>query len=300
VEDHLKSYPIDGFLFNVERRGPLGAMLTRMWNRSGVPGCFCEYCRSAGRERGADPERARFGMEKIWDFVQETARGETRPPDGYFVTLLRLVMQHPEALMRNQVWASAMDSLRAEMYGVVKAIDPAKKIGWHIYHEGMFSPFFRAETDYGKFRRFSDYVKPVIYPVCAGVRFARYVGLVNQVIMRDTDVDQTLRLLYAVMGWDEASLDELPDRGFSSEAVAREVRRVVAAVQDEVPVYPGIDLGIPTAHQGRVATVEDVEQATLASYRAGGKGLVISRLYHEMDLDVLAGVGRALKSLGID
>ena len=79
-----------------------------------------------------------------------------------------------------------------------------------------------------------------------------------------------------------------------------EVKRVVTAVRDEIQVYPGIDPGIPTAHQGRVATAEDVEQAALALYRAGGKGILISRLYHEIDLDVLAGVDKALKALGID
>ena len=71
----------------------------------------------------------------------------------------------------------------------------------------------------------------------------------------------------------------------------------MARVQNAIPIYPGIDIDIPTALDEKRTQPADVNAAVLASFKAGAPGVVLSRKYAEMRLTNLAGSGEALKEL---
>jgi hypothetical protein len=96
----------------------------------------------------------------------------------------------------------------------------------------------------------------------------------------------------------EPSLAQLPTTGLSAEYVAVETRRAIADVQGAIPIYPGIDIDIPTGADEKRTQPADVKAAVIASFKAGAPGVVLSRKYAEMKLTNLAGAGEALRELG--
>jgi hypothetical protein len=95
----------------------------------------------------------------------------------------------------------------------------------------------------------------------------------------------------------EASLENLPTSGMSAEYVGRETRRALAEVNGAIPIYPGIDIDIPTGLKEKRTQPADVKAAVLAAFRAGAPGVVLSRKYAEMKLTNLAAAGEALRQL---
>jgi len=91
----------------------------------------------------------------------------------------------------------------------------------------------------------------------------------------------------------------LPTAGLSADYVARETARARALVKDAVPIYPGIDIDIPTDLKDKQTTPADVKAATIAAVKAGAAGVVLSRKYAEMKLTNLAGAGAAIRKLDL-
>jgi hypothetical protein len=187
----------------------------------------------------------------------------------------------------------------ALIYGTAKAINPQAQVGWHIMQYVTLSTFHGADQDFGRLALFADYIKPATYNNCAGPRFARYVHNLQSTIFRDFTPEQVLELHYAMLGLEgEASLDQLPTSGFSAGYVQTEARRAVADVQGEIPIYPGIDVDVPTALDEKRTRPDDVRGATLAAFEGGASGVVLSRKYAEMWLTNMDGAKEALQQLG--
>jgi len=89
----------------------------------------------------------------------------------------------------------------------------------------------------------------------------------------------------------------LRQTGLSADYVARETKRVLAAVQGRCAVYPGLDLGVPS-HDKQVAP-KDVRASVKAAFAAGAPGVVLSRKYSEMTLASLAAAGQGLREAGV-
>jgi hypothetical protein len=105
-----------------------------------------------------------------------------------------------------------------------------------------------------------------------------------------------LDMHYAFFGYTgEPALDKLPTAGLSSASVAIETRRAVADVQGAIPIYPGIDIDVPTELNEKRTQPADVRAATLAALHAGAPGVVLSRKYAEMKLTNIAGARQALQ-----
>lgn len=58
----------------------------------------------------------------------------------------------------------------ANIYQLAKSIRPDITVSWRIWHNNSFSLFYRAEQDYADFRRYSDFLKVVMYNNCGGPR----------------------------------------------------------------------------------------------------------------------------------
>jgi hypothetical protein len=181
------------------------------------------------------------------------------------------------------------------MYKLAHEIAPAKGMGWHVWHNNSFSPFYRAEQDYADFARYSDFLKVVMYNFCGGERLAQYVRSTQRSLFADFTLEQVLELTYDVQQYHDQPLDKIPAAGLGADYVLRETRRALAGAGPRMKIWPGIDVDIPTAATSKKTTPEDVYQSVKAAFDGGAPGVLLSRKYSEMRLDNLRGAGRAIR-----
>ena len=304
VEDYLRSYDVDGLMWGSERQGPLGNALVTNHGGQGAGGgvaCFCEYCIAAARKEGIDVERAKEGFTRLARWAS-TIHGTSeqpgqRPVDGAFVTFWRLLVKYPEIMLWEKLWNDALIGTYRDMYRLSHEIAPSKGIGWHIWHNNSFSPFYRAEQDYADFAGYSDFLKVVMYNLCGGERLAQYVRNTQRSIFADFTPDQVLDFTYTVQQYRDKPLDRLAAEGIGADYVLRETRRAVAGAGPEMQIWPGIDIDIPTAATSKKTTPDDTYQAVKAAFQGGAHGVLLSRKYSEMRLENIGGAGRAIQEL---
>jgi hypothetical protein len=63
-----------------------------------------------------------------------------------------------------------------------------------------------------------------------------------------------------------------------------------------VPIWPGIDIDLPTGEHETKSTPEDVSQAVTAAFDGGAGGVILSRKYSEMRLANLRAAGTAVRA----
>src|SRR5262245_8080860 len=297
VEDYLRSYDVDGLMWGSERQGPLGNVLVANHGGGGAGGrsaCFCQYCVQAASQQGVNVVRAKEGYARLVAWAA-AVRGGQKPVDGAFVTFWRLLMKYPEIVAWEKLWNDALNDTYRDMYKLAHEIAPAKGIGWHIWHNNSFSPFYRAEQDYADFSQYSDFLKVVMYNFCGGERLAQYVRNVNRSLFADLTPEQTLELTYSVQQYHDQPLDRIPAAGLGADYVLRETKRAIAGAGPNVKIWPGIDIDIPTAATSKKTTPDDVYAAVKAAFAGGAPGVLLSRKYSEMRLDNLRGAGRAIR-----
>lgn len=314
VEDYAKSYPLDGLAWCSERPGPLNLLMQGPVSPSDIS-CFCRHCADFARSRGIDVQRALQGYRELIGWNQAVTMG-TRPSDGAFVAFWRILLHYPEVLAWQTLWTDSQRQIYRDIYGVAKACSPDIQVGWHIYHNISFSPFYRADQDYAETGLFSDFVKVVIYNNCAGPRFYTWIQNISRALFADAEPEDVYPLMLKLLDLDEGAFDQLPQSGFSADYVRRETARAVSGIQGRAAIYPGIDIDIPTGPPphpeltkatehgwddvtGEVTrcTPESVRDAVRAAFTGGADGVVLSRKYSEMKLDNLSGVGWALKEM---
>jgi hypothetical protein len=299
VGDYLRSYDIDGLMWGSERQGPLGSVLGTNHGGAGAGGrvaCFCQYCTEAAKQQGINVDRARQGFTELTKWSAAVAGGQ-KPADGAFVTFWRLLVRYPEILAWERLWNEALYDTYRDMYKLAHEIAPAKGIGWHIWHNNSFSPFYRAEQDYAEFTQYSDFLKVVMYGFCGGERLAQYVRGANRSLFADLTPDATLALTYDLQQYHDRPLNELAAGGLGPDYVRRETARALAGAGPTMKIWPGIDVDIPTAATSKKSQPEDVYEAVKAAFAGGAHGVLLSRKYSEMRLDNIRAAGRAVKDL---
>jgi hypothetical protein len=296
VEDYLRSYDVDGLMWGSERQGPLGNALVANHGGAGAGGriaCFCRYCLDAARAQGINVDRARDGYTQLAAWAIHP-----RQADGAFVTFWRLLVKYPEILQWERLWNEALNDTYRDLYRRAHEIAPAKGIGWHVWHNNSFSPFYRAEQDYADFSQYADFLKVVMYNLSGGERLAQYVRNVHRSLFADLTPEQVLAFTYDVQQYqDQPALAALPAAGLGPDYVLRETRRAVAGVGPGVKVWPGIDIDIPTAATSKKTQPDDVYRAVKAAFEGGAHGVLLSRKYSEMRLDNIRAAGRAVREL---
>jgi|GEM_PF-2465080 len=327
IEDQLRSYPIEGINFNIERYGPLENTLLGnfgsgwMKRKPTAPTCFCPYCRDAAREKGINVERAKRGYLELLEFSERSwlaalktndplalqgvplcdNRDTTPPPEGYFIEFMRLLMRYPEILAWNQLFNDNLQNFFKEMYGTVKAVSPDRKMGWHVWHPRDYSPFERAGFNVGEMRRYADWIKPKMDYNSAGYRYHLQVRKLHQALFQDRTLEKAYSAINAVFGWEEAPFDELPQRGLGMDYLKKDLASYIGSVHGEVPIYPGIGINMPSGpagHPGFHPT--DPEELKLALHtiaEAGAKGVVLSRAFTEMKHENMVAAGEAINEI---
>ena len=297
VEDYLRSYDVDGLMWGSERQGPLDNALGA--NHGGVAtaiGCFCPHCLTAAHEQRIDVDRAREGFLQLERWAAALRAGE-RPADGAFVNFWRLRLKYPELLARERLWTDGLRDTYRDMYHLAHDLSPTKGMGWHVWHNNSFSPFYRAEHDYREYGEYSDFLKVVTYNNCGGPRMAQYIRNVRQTLFADLAAQQVLDFTYGVQQYRERPLDRITQDGLSADYVLRETRRAVAGSPAHVRIWPGIDIDIPTGPNEKKTQPEDVYQAVKAAFAGGAHGVLLSRKYSEMRLANLRAAGRAVREV---
>jgi hypothetical protein len=302
VSDWITNNDLDGLMWESERQGPLnnalGAHFGAISSRRSNINCFCEHCIHKAKDVGIDGQRARQGYIALDHWVSRTL-SQPRVADGTFVSLWRVFLEYPEILAWERFWYTSQEEMYGVIYGTAKAINPKVQVGWHIMHLVTMSPFYSADTNYARLVHVSDYLKPSPYNNCAGPRLAQYIRNVQSTVFRDMTPEQVLDMHYKFFGLEgEPSLDKLPTAGLSGESVGMETKRAMADVEGAIPIYPGIDIDIPTGLNEKRTQPSDVKAATLAALKAGAPGVVLSRKYAEMKLTNVAGAGDALREFG--
>jgi len=299
VKDWLTTNDVDGVMWESERQGPLNNTLQAHFGRikSTSINCFCAHCRRKANESGINVERACQGYLALNHWVEESL-SNTRLSGGSYVSLWRLLLEYPEILAWESFWFRSQEEVYGLLYGTAKEANPTAQIGWHIMHLVTMSPLYRAEQDYARLAHFSDFIKPSIYNNCGGPRFAQYIRNIQSTFFRDCTPEEVLELHYKFLGYEnEASFGKLPTAGLSADYVARETQRAIRDVQGSIPIYPGIDIDIPTGLSEKRTQPSDVKAAVLAAFEAGAPGVVLSRKYAEMRLTNLAAAGQALREI---
>lgn len=298
-EDYTRSYDIDGIMWGSERHGALGNALSLSHGGAGDParvGCFCAYCEAKCKREGRfDFQRVKEGYLELERWVRACRAGE-RPVDGYYVTFLRLLMRYPELLAWEQFFHDSLRELYRLLRERVRSIKSHVLVGWHIWHNNSFSPFYRAQQDVRQLSQCSDFLKVVMYHNCAGERMARYIDNVATTLFGDLSKQHALEFHYRILNYAERSYDEIPFTGFSADYVARETRRALEAAQGtQVQIWPGIDIDIPTDPKHSKSSPEGTRAAVRAALQAGAHGIILSRKYSEMRLANLEAAGEAVR-----
>jgi len=298
VEDYQRSYDVDGLMWGSERQGPLGNVLGTNHGGAGAGGrlaCFCQYCVEAAKKDGINVDRAKEGYTQLAAWVEGLARA--KPADGAFVTFWRLLVKYPEILAWERLWNEALNDTYRDMYRKSHEIAPARGIGWHVWHNNTFSPFYRAEQDYADFSAYSDFLKVVMYNLCGGERLAQYIRGSCRTLFKDVPPERVLDLTYDVQQYRAGALGDLAAAGLPADYVRSETKRAIAGAGPKMKIWPGLDVDIPTAATSKKTQPSDVYDAVKAAFDGGAHGVLLSRKYSEMRLDNIRAAGRALRDL---
>jgi hypothetical protein len=322
IEDYIKSYDLDGIMWSSERPSPLDRLIQEPTLQGlGLITCYCSHCKQRGKERGIDWRRAQEGYRKLVLWNADISRGAI-PSDGAFATFWRLLLTYPELLGWQSLWVDGQHQMYRDIFGTVRAYRPEMKVGWNMYQNITFSPFYRASQNYADLSHIADFLKISTYNTSAGPRFHTWIAGISRAVFGDADPKLVYPVLLKMLGLDEASYDDLPKTGLSAEYVKRETSRALVGGEGRCVIYSGIDVdipvgqpedvGIPNPDRGDLAmidadatagpdlaktTPERVKAAVLAAFEGGASGVVLGRKYSEMRLSNLEGAKAAMAEL---
>ena len=295
MEDHCRNYDIDGIMWCNERRSPLDKMIG-----GEAPACFCEHCRRLATARGLDVERIRHAFSAVDAYFQAARNGE-QFVDGAFIGFLRVLLQNPEILLYERFWVERNKDLDRELYGIVKWCNPDLSFGLNVWNRNHFNPFRKAQWPWDEQTSYADWVKPITYQHQSGQIYVKEMSALHRSIFRDVTPQAMTPIMYQLLGLDEAPWDDLVRTGLDPDTyIYGQCAETVAGVAGKVPVYMGLGVDAPRIQADQAACTPDiVYRSVMATYRAGGQGVIFSPNYAGMNLANLDGAARALVELGL-
>jgi hypothetical protein len=294
VEEHCRNYDIDGIMWCNERNSPLDRMM-----QGQAPGCFCQHCRREAIERGIDVERVRIAFREVHDFFR-AAHAKQSFVDGAFVEFLRVLLRNPEVLVWERHWLQRSKDLDAELYGIVKWCNPKLSFGLNVWNRNHFNPIRKAQWAWEEQTAWCDWVKPITYQHQAGEVFMKEMGFFGSTLLKDFTAKEFVPAMYAILGLNEAPADKVIAAGLDPDTyVHGQCADAVRGVAGKAKVYMGIGVDAPRVRADQaVCTPDIVRRSVLATFRAGGEGIVYSPNYAGMNLSNLDGGSEALTELG--
>jgi hypothetical protein len=295
VADMFNHYDLDGFQWGAERMGPLMNVILP-WNND-APVCFCEHCINRGKAANIDPERAKEGYKKLYEYVMKLKTDAPKPAEGVYTVYLRHIIRYPEILSWEYQYRLSREDVQKDMYQTIKAIKPTALVGWHVDQQPTsWDLVYRAEMSYEEMAPYSDYIKLILYHEVLGPRIRSwYLDRFKSTILSEISLEDSLNIYYDLFGYDknvEPKLNEMNKKGFSPDFVYRETKRSVASANGKTNIWAGIGFDVPGSPAD---DPEKVYQATLKAFQGGATGIMVSREYEEMRVPNLEAVGRAVR-----
>lgn len=295
IEDYCRNYDIDGIMWCNERRSPLDNLIAGR-----APNCFCEHCRREALQRGIDVERVKIAFKDVYKYFQDARNGEEFE-DGALVEFLRVLYFNPEVMLWERFWVERNKDMDRELYGIVKWCNKQLKFGLNVWNRNHLNPIRKAQWPWLEMTGWSDWVKPITYQHQSGGIYHNEMSQFHQSILRDLTPQEMTPIMYKLLGLNEAPWDEIIQTGFDPDTyVYGQCAATVKAVKGKVDVYMGIGVDAPRNREDQAKCTPDiVRRSVLATYRAGGKGVVYSPNYAGMELTNLDGGAQALEELGL-
>lgn len=302
VEDLARTYPLDGiFTIPHERFGPIEATIVG----GNLPTCFCAHCVARGEARGIDVSAARAGFQKLWEFAQRSSAEKQSLCDGALTRFLRLLVEFPEILQWEKLWADSVLEYQRDLYRRVKSARATLLVGLHVWQGASWGLFHRAEVLYERLADCADWIKPVLYDKPGGVRFIEsYARQCHAALCDHVPFEDTARFLLAAQRLpSDRGVQDLMAEGFDPCYVRDETRRAKAAVGDRCAIYPGlgIDVQVPPTVNWSYPQLQpsDIIASVQAAAEGGARGFVLSVSYAQMRLESLAAVGEAVRRVTV-
>jgi len=294
IEDHCRSYDIDGIMWCNERRSPLDQLVS-----GEVPTCFCQYCTRSLRDEGIDVDACKRAAANLHDFFVR-ARGGESFVDGALIEFLRRLLAHPELLLLERHWVRRNKDLDKELFGITKWCNPALEFGLNVWNRNHFNPIRKAEFPWAETVEYADWVKPITYQHQAGQIYVKEMSAFLETVLADAGATSWNPLLYDILGLNEAAWDELVSTGMGAKSyVGGQCKDTVTALDNKIPVYMGVGVDAPRVSPDQAkCTPEIVRDSVLATFEAGGAGVIFSPNYASMHLRNLDGAKTALDQLG--
>lgn len=295
VEDQVRNHELDGVMWCNERRSPLDQMIAGQ-----APGDFSSRARREAAERGIDVERVRTAMKSVWEYFERARAGEAFA-DGALIEFLRVLLANPEALIWERFWVERNKDLDRELYGIVKWCDSDLSFGLNVWNRNHFSPLRKAQWPWAEQTLYADWVKPITYQHQAGLIFQKEMKALHRSVLRDFTPPELAPAMYRLLGLEEAPWDDLVETGMDPDTyVYGQCADAVRGVGGKADVYMGIGVDAPRELPQQARSTPDiVRRSVLATYRAGGRGVVFSPNYASMNLENLDGAADALRELGL-
>ena len=295
VEDQVRNYDIDGLMWCNERNSPLDQMI-----QGQAPGDFSEAARAEAIARGIDVEACRRACISMYDFMQAARAGEDFD-DGTFLTFIRMLFEHPEVLIWERFWLERNKDLDRELYGLVKWCKPSLPFGLNVWNRNHFNIFRRTQWPWHEQTMYADWVKPITYQHQSGEIWHKEFGFLHDTILRDFDPAEAMSVMDAVLGIGGAPYDRVVQEGLDPDTyVYRQCADALRGVHSEAKVYMGLGIDAPRVRADQAVCTPDIAyRSVMATYHAGGHGVVLSPNYASMKLTNLDGVAQALTELGL-
>jgi hypothetical protein len=295
IEDQCRSYEIDGIMWCNERRSPLDQMIAGL-----APGCFCAHCRREAMARGIEVEPVRKAFFEVYEYFQQARQG-AEFVDGALIEFLRVLLRNPEILIWERFWLERNKDLDRELYGLVKWCNADLEFGLNVWNRNHFNPIRKAQWPWEEQTRYADWVKPITYQHQSGQVYVKEMSDFHKNILRDFTPQEFTPIMYKLLGLNEAPWDQLTQAGMDPDTyVYGQCADAVRGVKGRAPVYMGIGVDAPRVQADQaVCTPDIVYRSVLATYRAGGQGVIFAPNYASMKLTNLDGAARALSELGL-
>ncbi|SHI66203.1 hypothetical protein [Wenxinia saemankumensis] len=295
IEDQVRRYDIDGLMWCNERNSPLDQCI-----QGQAPGDFSEATLDEARRRGVDTEGCRRAMIALHEFCTSARAGEAFD-DGAFIEFLRTLMRHPEILIWERFWLERNKDLDREIHGLVKWCKPGLSFGLNVWNRNHFNIFRRAQWPWAEQTMYADWVKPITYQHQSGEIWHKEFGFLHKSILRDFDAGEAAAVLSRMLGLGAPPLASAVQEGMDPDTyVGGQCADALRGVHGGAKVYMGLGIDAPRVREDQAVCTPDIAyRSVMATYRAGGHGVVLSPNYASMKLTNLDGVATALEELGL-
>ena len=223
--------------------------------------------------------------------------------------VFRTSTRYPEVLAWDDEWRPALEEQGRATYEALKAVRQSLVVGRHLDHQNTsWDGLFAAQYGFAEMAPYCDFLKPILSHDILGPRLRWWhLERLKQGPLAEIPLNVALDWHYAQRGYDpqmSPTLAELDKRGFSSDSVGKETKKIMDAVAGRCRVVAGIGIDVPDniPRAGKVeepfrSRPESVAAAIEAAFAAGATGILVSREYDEMRVENLKAVGRTLEAI---